>query len=583
MFDNVSFSKMLTTSATDNHLPALVNLDASSISLALLVLGAYVCLIGNVSFFVKERLFISSALISICVGIAFGPIGLDWISPWKWTGYSDEARNDLTFEFCRLVIGVQVMFAGISLPAAYLQKEWRSLFILLFPIMAIAWLVSAGLIMAFIPTLSFVEALCISACVTPTDPILANAIVKGRYAEKHVPPAVRNIISAESGANDGLGYPFLFLPLFIMKRGEDSLGLVIREWVISTWLYQIGLACVLGAVIGFVARKTLKFAHQRQLIDHESFLAYGIGLAFLTLGVVGVLGSDDVLAAFVAGNSLTWKDFYRVENEDDTFQDVIDGLLNASIFIYLGSLLPWSEFGSTTLSLSAWKLTLLALCILAVRRLPWILLMYPITPAFADRQQALFAGWFGPIGVSAVYYALLAVKELPDSREHLRSIILPVVLFIAFSSTVAHGITIPLAKFGPKAITHTRSFTSYASTSAGNLFRRTAPVNVADISAPLRLRLAQRAVGGGTESSTPALSRTSSFSLRVKPTVAVGTTASPLRESQEEEPCQIHSIEAKVLDQELAKVEAGVGAGIALDCDNPAPGTSTPARVQFEQ
>lgn len=31
----------------------------------------------------------------------------------------------------------------------------------------------------------------------------------------------------------------------------------------------------------------------------------------------------------MAGNSLTWKDFYRIESEDDTFQDVIDSLLNA--------------------------------------------------------------------------------------------------------------------------------------------------------------------------------------------------------------------------------------------------------------
>lgn len=56
---------------------------------------------------------------------------------------------------------------------------------------------------------------------------------------------------------------------------------------------------------------------------------YGIGLAFLVLGVVGALGSDDLLAAFVAGNSLTWNDYYRIENEDEKIQDVIDSLLNA--------------------------------------------------------------------------------------------------------------------------------------------------------------------------------------------------------------------------------------------------------------
>lgn len=61
------------------------------------------------------------------------------------------------------------------------------------------------------------------------------------------------------------------------------------------------------------ARKSLKIAHTRQWIDHESFLAYGIGLSFFTLGAVGSIGSDDVLACFVAGNSLTWRDFYRIE------------------------------------------------------------------------------------------------------------------------------------------------------------------------------------------------------------------------------------------------------------------------------
>jgi NhaP-type Na+/H+ or K+/H+ antiporter len=159
--------------------------------------------------------------------------------------------------------------------------------------------------------------------------VLAASIVRGRYAEQHVSRNVRDIISAESGANDGLGFPFIFLPILLMRRGQATVGAAVGEWFLTVWLYEIILSCVMGAVIGFVARKTLKEAHKRQLVDHESFLAYGIGLAFLTLGVVGVIGSDDVLACFVAGNSLTWKDFYRIESEDDTFQDVIDSLLNA--------------------------------------------------------------------------------------------------------------------------------------------------------------------------------------------------------------------------------------------------------------
>lgn len=54
---------------SNQSLPPIVQVDASSISLALLVLGGYVCLIGQLSYILKEKLFISSALISICVGV----------------------------------------------------------------------------------------------------------------------------------------------------------------------------------------------------------------------------------------------------------------------------------------------------------------------------------------------------------------------------------------------------------------------------------------------------------------------------------------------------------------------------------
>lgn len=61
------------------------------------------------------------------------------------------------------------------------------------------------------------------------------------------------------------------------------------DWFVSIWIYDILLSCALGAFIGFIARcvpsalsllyvlsyictrrKTLKEAHRRQLVDHES-------------------------------------------------------------------------------------------------------------------------------------------------------------------------------------------------------------------------------------------------------------------------------------------------------------------------
>jgi NhaP-type Na+/H+ or K+/H+ antiporter len=74
-----------------------------------------------------------------------------------------------------------------------------------------------------------------------------------------------------------------------------------------------------------------------RLIDHESFLAFGVALTFFTLGIVGIIGSDDILCCFVVGNSFTWDDWFRKETEDHAFQDVIDNLLNSVRIISLSS------------------------------------------------------------------------------------------------------------------------------------------------------------------------------------------------------------------------------------------------------
>jgi NhaP-type Na+/H+ or K+/H+ antiporter len=57
---------------------------------------------------------------------------------------------------------------------------------------------------------------------------------------------------------------------------------------------------------------------------------------FLT-GVVSIIGSDDLLACFIAGNSFTWDDWFRVETENAHMAEVVDVLLNLSMFVYIGA------------------------------------------------------------------------------------------------------------------------------------------------------------------------------------------------------------------------------------------------------
>ncbi|KAJ1945299.1 hypothetical protein FBU59_002348, partial [Linderina macrospora] len=225
--------------------------------------------------------------------------------------------------------------------------------------MSCMWLISSVIIMiAF--KLSFIHALAIGACVAPTDPVLANAILKGNFAETHVPLRLRNVLTAESGANDGLGYPFLFFALYIMRLGG---GKAIGTWVYSTWLYQVALSVVIGVVAGYVGRKALRYAETAGWVDKESFLSSSITLALLLVGVCTIIGTDDILCCFVAGNSFTWDDWFRVETEDTGLQETVNGLLSMSFFMYFGAVIPWDKYTSDNM-LEPWRIFVVVLLIM---------------------------------------------------------------------------------------------------------------------------------------------------------------------------------------------------------------------------
>lgn len=111
--------------------------------------------------------------------------------------------------------------------------------------------------------------------------------------------------------------------------GEDGRGqpggarLAMGYWFGETWGYTIILSIIYGAAVGWVAKELLHWAEQNKFVDRESFLVFAITLAvgvlcydpvptMLTIirklfivGTCGMIGSDDVLACFVAGNAFT--------------------------------------------------------------------------------------------------------------------------------------------------------------------------------------------------------------------------------------------------------------------------------------
>jgi NhaP-type Na+/H+ or K+/H+ antiporter len=268
-------------------------------------LGGFITLFGLVSYLLKEKFYLSEALISTFAGLTFSPHATNFIRPLQYANDNERDLETITLYFSRLVLGVQLVLAGVQLPSKYLQTEWKSLAWLLGPGMCAMWISTSMMVWALVPGIGILFALAIGSCVTPTDPVLSNSIVKGKFADKNIPGPLQRIIIAESGANDGLGYPFLFLALYLLKfTGHHGLGVeggggkAIGLWFGETWGYTILLSVVYGATVGWIAKELLHWAEERHYVDRESFLVFAITLAVRFPCLWFIVIADIILALY---------------------------------------------------------------------------------------------------------------------------------------------------------------------------------------------------------------------------------------------------------------------------------------------
>ncbi|KAK5629537.1 hypothetical protein RRF57_005252 [Xylaria bambusicola] len=177
------------------------HLSITKSHLVYIILGGFTSLFMLCSSVIKERLYIGEATVATLVGVIFGPHAANLIDPNSW-GNTDE----VTLEFSRIVLVVQCFAVGVELPKYYMEKHWKSVVFLLFPVMTYGWLITSLFIWWLFP-LNYLQSLVVAACVTATDPVLASSVVgKGKFA-KRVPKHLRDLLSAESGCNDGMAFP----------------------------------------------------------------------------------------------------------------------------------------------------------------------------------------------------------------------------------------------------------------------------------------------------------------------------------------------------------------------------------------
>lgn len=458
------------------------HLSVNKPHLVYIILGGFTSLFMLCSSIIKERLYIGEATVATVCGLIFGPHAANLINPLTW-GNTDQ----ITLEFSRIVLVVQCFAVGVELPKAYMERHWRSVTFLLVPVMTFGWLVTSLFIWAvFSSHLNWLDSLTCAACVTATDPVLASSVVgKGKFA-KRIPKHLRDLLSAESGCNDGMAFPFIYLALYLVRYRPNS-NEVALNWICVTILYECIFGAIYGFVIGYIARRLIRYADEQNFIDRESFLVFYFVLALFCAGSGSILGADDLLIGFAAGVGFSNDGWFTEKTEESHVSNVIDLLINLAFFVYFGTIIPWEQFNSDIVHISVWKLVVVAFLVLFFRRIPIMMMLKPVIPDIKTWREALFAGHFGPIGVGAIFVAILARAELetdsttplaelppPDfEHENIIEMIWPITTFLVLTSIIVHGSSIAVFTLGKhiNTLTITMSYTQ-ANEDSGNWMDR---------------------------------------------------------------------------------------------------------------
>jgi len=407
----------------------------NELNVALVAVGGLVLLIGLVSDLFRRTWWTSEPLVALVCGILLGPAVFGLLHPDRW----GIAQETLIEQAARLTLAIGLMGVALRLPKNYAFHHWRSLLVLLLPVMFLMW-VCSGLLVYFILNLPFWEAMLAGAAITPTDPIVASSIVTGVVARENLPGRLRHILSAESGWNDGLGYPFVLLVILMLQRAPTE---AISHWFTRVLMWEVGAAILLGALLGYLAGRLLEWAEEKHTIEHVSFLGYTIALSLTVLGATKLIGTDGILAVFVAGlifsNAIEGNE--KAQQKGDAIegnekaqqknvQEAINRFFTLPIFILLGLVIPWQQWWAL-----GWKGLILVVVVLLLRRLPAILLLNRLIKPLKNTPDVLFMGWFGPIGVSALYYAGLSLH-----KTGVESVWVVCSLMIC-ASLIVHGLT----------------------------------------------------------------------------------------------------------------------------------------------
>jgi NhaP-type Na+/H+ or K+/H+ antiporter len=278
--------------------------------------------------------------------------------------------------------------------------------------------------------LSLLEVAILATMLAPTDAALGKAVV----SDESVPGEIREGLNVESGLNDGICVPVLFVFLALAVEGaaaEGGASLLVLKLVVE----EIGIGAAVGGVLGITGSLLIRMFARRGWFTESWRQLPVVAMAVCCFATAQSLGGSGFIAAFIGGLM-----FGRSKTQDK------HGLLLAAegtgdTF----ALLTWVIFGAAVVGRSyhslTWQVVLYAvLSLTLIRMLPVFLSLAGMN---VRTEEKLFMGWFGPRGLASIVFALIVFHEqLPGGHTITMTVVATVVL-----SVVAHGLSAnPLIK-----------------------------------------------------------------------------------------------------------------------------------------
>ncbi len=271
--------------------------------------------------------------------------------------------------------------------------------------------------------MTVVELALLATMLAPTDAALGKAVVNNEA----VPSNVRQSLNVESGLNDGICVPILFLFL-TLALNLDFDG---ATWKFALGLIgkQIGIGLSVGLLLTAMLVELIRLASVRHWLASTWIQIPVVALACACFSTAQFLGGSGFIAAFTGGllfGSLErrhHKPFLRAaEGTGDTL-----------------ALITWVIFGSAVIGQAvghfSWRILLYAVLSLTLIRMAPVYLS--LTGSKLSSIDKLFIGWFGPRGLASVVFAIIVVNsDLPGGGT-----IAMVVTCTVLLSILAHGIT----------------------------------------------------------------------------------------------------------------------------------------------